>query len=603
MAERYLDRASNLLSKSFERLSSGQRINRASDDAAGLAIADSLRTDSRVYNQAQRNVNDGVSALNIASGSLTELTSIVTRQMELSEQAANGTYTVEQRRALHSEAQALTDEFNRIVATTKFNGVALLNGDSSNLTLQLGYGSDSLRTAIGDGILRNVGNGTFTATATLTYASSLRAMTLGDINNDGRADVIAATNVLNIQIGQNDGSFGSVVSYTLPITASDTLLSDINRDGIQDIVVASNSSSIATLIGNADGSFQVARSFASSASFAMAGMSLADLNGDGFTDVVGVGGGAQTFGIFLGNGDGTFSTNALTISSPLVNYSPILGDINNDGRIDLIARSDSTHDVVLMGTGTGSFGTPTVITTGTSDSNPLLVDINYDGNLDLLHERSGGFIYMLGNGNGSFQASISIATGQGVSSREIASADLNGDGISDIFTGQTGIGIVLSNGDGTFSVGNTFASGLNVLDLSAGDTDGDGGMDFAIRNGSASVVVYRASTERKATTERLYLLSRDGALEALGKTQNTLLRISSEQQRIGSHMSRLTTATNVLYKARESSLAAESRIRDVDVAEEAANVLRAEILQSAAASILSRSSELPKLALDLLRNT
>ncbi len=89
-AQRLLGRTEEKLSTVFERLSSGQRINRASDDAAGLAISESLNVDRRVYNQAVRNLNDGLSVLNIADSTVEQLSSIVTRIQELAQQAANG---------------------------------------------------------------------------------------------------------------------------------------------------------------------------------------------------------------------------------------------------------------------------------------------------------------------------------------------------------------------------------------------------------------------------------------------------------------------------------------------------------------------------------
>ena len=95
-SQRMLSLSSEKLSSTFERLSSGQRINKASDDAAGLAIADNLRTKSRVFTQGVRNVNDGISLLNIADGAVSQLTNITTRLTELAEQAANGIFGMTQ---------------------------------------------------------------------------------------------------------------------------------------------------------------------------------------------------------------------------------------------------------------------------------------------------------------------------------------------------------------------------------------------------------------------------------------------------------------------------------------------------------------------------
>ena len=102
-AQRGFSDATKQLGQSFTRLSSGLRINRAADDAAGLAIASSLSVDRRIATQGVRNLNDGISLLNIAEGTMSELTNIVTRIQELAEQGANGTLGDAQRNALQKE--------------------------------------------------------------------------------------------------------------------------------------------------------------------------------------------------------------------------------------------------------------------------------------------------------------------------------------------------------------------------------------------------------------------------------------------------------------------------------------------------------------------
>ena len=126
--------------QSFTRLSSGLRINKASDDAAGLAISESLNVDARVYTQGIRNLNDGISLTNIADGAIESLSNIVIRQEELAEQAANGTLGSKQRSVLDAEAAALSQEFFRIARTAEFNGQQLLDGTIGDVMLQAGYG-------------------------------------------------------------------------------------------------------------------------------------------------------------------------------------------------------------------------------------------------------------------------------------------------------------------------------------------------------------------------------------------------------------------------------------------------------------------------------
>ena len=134
-AQRQLGRATDALATSSERLSSGLRINRAADDAAGLSISSSLRKDARLHAAALRNISDGISTLNIISGALQNQNSIITRLQELAEQSANGVYSTQQRYGLNAEYQELLREFGRIGDTTSFNSLnLLLGGRGSNLS-------------------------------------------------------------------------------------------------------------------------------------------------------------------------------------------------------------------------------------------------------------------------------------------------------------------------------------------------------------------------------------------------------------------------------------------------------------------------------------
>jgi len=141
-AQRLLSLSTDRLSKTSEKLASGLRINSASDDAAGLAIADSLRSQSRIATVAIRNANDGISALSIADGALAAISNVLQRMAELSEQSANGTYQNLQRSPIQGEFIALASEIERIATVTRFNNIGLLSGGSS-LTLQVGFDSGS----------------------------------------------------------------------------------------------------------------------------------------------------------------------------------------------------------------------------------------------------------------------------------------------------------------------------------------------------------------------------------------------------------------------------------------------------------------------------
>jgi len=147
-AQRILGVNNNRLALSVERISSGIRINRAADDAAGLAISVGLRSDIRALRQAVRNASDGISLLNVTEGALNEQSGILIRLRELASQAATGTVGSTERATIQLEFSALRSELDRISATTEFNGLKLINGNlastvsaNSHTLIQIGIDS------------------------------------------------------------------------------------------------------------------------------------------------------------------------------------------------------------------------------------------------------------------------------------------------------------------------------------------------------------------------------------------------------------------------------------------------------------------------------
>jgi flagellin len=140
-AQRNLTQSTEALSRSLERLSSGLRITRASDDAAGLAISERLRAEVRAYEQASRNALDGISLLQVAEGALNEVSGILVRLRELAIQSANGTLGAAERTTVNQEAQDLVAEIDRVAAVTSFNGTLLLDGSAPTVDFQVGSGS------------------------------------------------------------------------------------------------------------------------------------------------------------------------------------------------------------------------------------------------------------------------------------------------------------------------------------------------------------------------------------------------------------------------------------------------------------------------------
>jgi flagellin len=137
-SNRMLGITANVQAKSTEKLSSGYRINRAADDAAGLAISEKMRRQIRGLTQASTNAQDGISCVQTAEGALAEVHDMLQRMNELAVQAANGTQTSTDRSYINSEIQALTSEIDRVASTTTFNEQNLLDGSFSGKGLQVG---------------------------------------------------------------------------------------------------------------------------------------------------------------------------------------------------------------------------------------------------------------------------------------------------------------------------------------------------------------------------------------------------------------------------------------------------------------------------------
>lgn len=198
-ASLWLDRASSRVSKSMERLASGQRINRASDDAAGLAVANRLQADKRVADIALRNISDGISLMATASSSLEEIGSILSRMGELASQSASGVYTVAQRTALAAEFIALGSEIERIAAATEFNSIKLLS-NSSSVSIQAGIRGDAnssvfLQSVLGTLQSMSLGNASGALTysimsTTVAYSQSASQLALNAVNT--AIDTVAA---------------------------------------------------------------------------------------------------------------------------------------------------------------------------------------------------------------------------------------------------------------------------------------------------------------------------------------------------------------------------------------------------------------------------
>lgn len=178
---RQLGITTNGLQKSTEKLSSGYKINRAADDAAGLSISEKMRNQIRGLNKASDNAQDGISLVQTAEGALNEVHSMLQRMSELAVQASNGTNAAEDRTALDNEVQQLKTEIQRVGTTTQFNKMDILTGDfSSNAekTLQVGANQDQVITIAISALTSTVGSALDAAVKVATASAAQSSITI-----------------------------------------------------------------------------------------------------------------------------------------------------------------------------------------------------------------------------------------------------------------------------------------------------------------------------------------------------------------------------------------------------------------------------------------
>ena len=233
-AQRILGVNNNRLALSVERISSGIRINRAADDAAGLAISEGLRSDIRALRQAVRNASDGISLMNVTEGALNEQSGILIRLRELASQAATGTVGSTERATIQLEFTALRAELDRITATTEFNGTKLINGTlassvstTSHTLIQIGIDSSAnSRIDLNTQVNLNSIDSTQLEIHNLSVTSSSEALTALDKINDAIASITASRGKVGAVHNRLSRSIANLSVSVENLTAAESSIRD-----------------------------------------------------------------------------------------------------------------------------------------------------------------------------------------------------------------------------------------------------------------------------------------------------------------------------------------------------------------------------------------
>jgi hypothetical protein len=270
-------------------------------------------------------------------------------------------------------------------------------------------------------------------------------------------------------------------------------LGDLNGDRSVDVVTAnSRANTVSVLLGQGDGSLAGRQDFPTAEN--PVSVALADLNGDGRLDIVTASAKSYANGrvsVLLATSDGKFSTH-VDYTAGLATSAVAVGDVNNDGKLDIVAANEGADGgwsmSIFLGKGDGTFAAKVDYTSGGGPTSVALGDVNYDGNLDIVTSNAmAGYTVtvMLGKGDGTFPTHTDYETIDYTT--EVALGDLNGDGWLDIAVSNgwgNATSIFLGKGDGTFGARADYAPGGQCLAL--GDLNGDGRLDV-VSNSSAGV--------------------------------------------------------------------------------------------------------------------
>ncbi len=563
-SQRQLMGSGTALDRATERLSSGQRVNSAKDDAAGLAIANRMTSQIRGLDQAMRNANDGVSMVQTAEGALQEVTNVLQRMRELSIQSANGIYSNADRSTLNAETQQLKLELDRIADTTSFNGQTLLDGSIGKTKLQVGSAANQT-------IEIKVGS----------FNTSSLGGSSGDVVGEAVTGGLAALNTLIAgDLVVNDTNVGDLTTGT---TVNNTLaLVNASLDG-----KGALASAMVEVKGTSSGSGVLVAGTSS--------LTLSVVDGDGLTQS------------YVLTGTSTLKELAAKINSD----TSIEASINDTGKLILhragalsVTVNDTSTNNVASGLLDGAVNYGVVFSDTSADKRgvkieqgtisaaqilALGIDVQ-DDNLNLQGATVGAAASTLNKGDLILNGvEINTITLPG------ATAALNlPELIKKLNEQSEATGVVAFAGIGTSNLGLRSVSGSEIS-IKYGDSA------TAATVAAQTGLQQRNASEGSGSVSSIDISTAAGAQKSIAILDKAIDQVSTTRADLGAVNNRLEFTVNNLSNVSEKTSQSRSRIMDADFALETAALSRASVLQQAATAMLQQANARPQQVLSLLR--
>ncbi|WP_438447382.1 flagellin [Gorillibacterium sp. sgz5001074] len=546
-------------SKSIEKLSSGLRINRAGDDAAGLAISEKMRGQIRGLDQAARNSQDAISLIQTAEGALNETHSILQRMRELAVQSSNDTNTEDDRKEIQKEVNQLTSEINRIGNTTEFNSKKLLDGSRSITMTPVAATTITVAKSATYNPTHAKGV-TFTGTGTApTLTSADGSNTVAFTGSAGAFDWNSLKNTVSNKLTITKVGTEMTVDFSGEDSAGDKLL--INADKL----VFDTSANKFTYNNNGI-QFEVSK-----ADFdAMA-------NNDKIDIELGTGGAALTDATGTVGTKNDWTTNTSAGVNAAVTASGIQVDNTSAKYLADVSQ------ITITGAGLGAAA-------GT-----IQVDLKNAGGTTLISEK---FTFSASQANQTFTYDNN-GVKFGIDIKDATAFALTQKFATESKTVTPASTTVASDKSLLFQIGanQNQSMSLDINDMRSGALGITGtGAGFSgsnnVTDGTNNAAVEKALDVTTSAT---------AAAAAITKIDAAIAKVSSERSKLGANQNRLEHTINNLSTSSENLTAAESRIRDVDMAKEMMEQTKASILAQASQAMLAQANQQPQGVLQLLR--